>query len=85
MQKKLSGNTARLSPFINELNEGVNGACSPRDLETMLQLNYLYFTKIRRDESAYDGVDFPYTEHDKAYEGKSAGNFPGYLVKNNFP
>jgi zinc protease len=56
LQKKLSGNTARLSPYINELNEGVNGACSPKDLETMLQLNYLYFTKIRRDESAYEAL-----------------------------
>jgi zinc protease len=54
LQKKLSGNTARLSPYINELNEGVSGTCSPKDLETMLQLNYLYFTKIRRDERAYD-------------------------------
>lgn len=54
LQKKLSGNTARLSPFIGELNEGVSGSCSPKDLETMLQLNYLYFTKIRRDENAYN-------------------------------
>jgi zinc protease len=54
LQKKLSGNTARLSPYIGELNEGVSGACSPKDLETMLQLNYLYFTKIRRDENAYN-------------------------------
>jgi zinc protease len=54
LQKKLSGSTARLNPYINELNEGVNGACSPKDLETMLQLNYLFFTKIRRDESAYN-------------------------------
>ena len=54
LQKKLSGNTARLNPFINELNEGVSGSCSPKDIETMLQLNYLYFTKIRRDESAYN-------------------------------
>jgi zinc protease len=54
LQKKLAGNTAKLSPYINELNEGVSGACSPKDLETMLQLNYLYFTKIRRDESAYN-------------------------------
>jgi len=53
LQKKLSGNTAKLSPYINELREGVNGNCSPKDLETMLQLNYLYFTKIRRDEDAY--------------------------------
>ncbi|MDO9341821.1 MAG: insulinase family protein, partial [Bacteroidales bacterium] len=42
LQKKLSGNTAKLTPYINELREGVNGNCSPKDLETMLQLNYLY-------------------------------------------
>jgi len=54
LQKKLSGNTATLSPYINELREGVSGSCSPKDLETMLQLNYLYFTGIRRDEDAYN-------------------------------
>jgi zinc protease len=54
LQKKLSGNTAKLSPYINELREGVNGSCSPKDLETMLQLNYLYFTGIRKDESAFN-------------------------------
>jgi len=53
LQKRLSGNTARLTPYISELREGVTGSCSPKDLETMLQLNYLYFTKIRRDEDAY--------------------------------
>jgi zinc protease len=54
LQKKLSGNTARLTPYINELREGVNGNCSPKDLETMLQLNYLYFTEVRRDEEAFN-------------------------------
>ena len=54
LQKKLSGNTAKLNPYISELREGVNGSCSPRDLETMLQLNYLYFTEIRRDSNAYN-------------------------------
>jgi zinc protease len=54
LQKKLSGNTAKLSPYINELSEGVTGTCSPKDLETMLQLNYLYFTKIRKDDDAYN-------------------------------
>ena len=54
LQKKLSGNTAKLTPYISELREGVNGSCSPKDLETMLQLNYLYFTRPRRDESAYN-------------------------------
>jgi zinc protease len=54
LQKKLSGNTAKLTPYINELREGVNGSCSPKDLETMLQLNYLYFTGTRKDESAFN-------------------------------
>jgi zinc protease len=53
LQKKLSGNTAKLSPYISELREGVSGNCSPKDLETMLQLNYLYFTGIRRDDDAF--------------------------------
>ena len=53
LQKKLSGNTAKLNPYISDLREGVNGNCSPKDLETMLQLNYLYFTKIRKDENAF--------------------------------
>ncbi len=53
LQKKLSGNTANLTPYISELNEGVKGSCAPKDLKTMLQLNYLYFTGIRRDENAY--------------------------------
>ena len=54
LQKKLSGNTAKLSPYINDLREGVSGNCSPKDLETILQLNYLYFTRIRRDENAFN-------------------------------
>ena len=54
LQKKLSGNTAKLIPYISDLQEGVNGNCSTKDLETMLQLNYLYFTKIRRDENAFN-------------------------------
>jgi zinc protease len=54
LQKKLSGNTAKLTPYISELREGVSGNCSPKDLETMLQLNYLYFTSTRRDENAFN-------------------------------
>jgi zinc protease len=54
LQKKLSGNTAKLTPYISELREGISGSCSPKDIETMLQLNYLYFTKTRRDEDAFN-------------------------------
>jgi len=54
LQRKLSGNTAKLTPYINDLREGVNGTCSPKDLETLLQLNYLYFTGIRKDDDAFN-------------------------------
>ncbi|MDR1673326.1 MAG: insulinase family protein [Bacteroidales bacterium] len=53
LDRKLAGNTARLSPYISNLFEGVNGTTAPKDIETILQLNYLYFTGIRRDEDAF--------------------------------
>ena len=52
--KKLAGNTAKLSPYISDIYEGVSGSVAPKDLETMLQLNYLYFTAVRRDEKAFN-------------------------------
>jgi zinc protease len=53
LQKKLAGNTASVSPWINSLQEGLEGSCSPSDLETLLKLNYLYFTDSRVDTSAF--------------------------------
>ena len=52
--KLLAGNTAKLSPYISEIYEGVTGSAAPKDLETLLQLNYLYFTSPRRDEKAFN-------------------------------
>lgn len=53
LQKKLSGKIVNVSPFIDELTEGIGGSASPQDLETMFQLIYLYFTAPRRDSTAY--------------------------------
>ena len=53
LQKKLAGKVVGISPYIGELSEGMRGSCSPDDLETMLQLAYLYFTAPRRDENAF--------------------------------
>jgi zinc protease len=39
--------------YIGELNEGIAGRASPKDLETMFQLVYLQFTGARRDEEAF--------------------------------
>lgn len=54
LDKYLSDKVVRVSPFIDELTEGFNGSASPADLETMLQLVYLYFTNPRQDKTAFN-------------------------------
>ena len=53
LQKYLSGKIVGVYPYISELYEGFSGSCSPADLETMLQLTYLYFTSPRKDSTGY--------------------------------
>jgi zinc protease len=51
--KRLSGKTASVGMEISEFSESVSGYAAPRDVETMLQLVYLYFTAPRRDPVAW--------------------------------
>ena len=53
LPKVLAGKKVHVSPFISNYSEGFSGSCSPKDLETMLQLVYLYFTAPRVDEEAF--------------------------------
>jgi len=53
LNKKMTGKVVSVFPYINELTEGVVGNASPRDIETMFQLIYLYLTRPREDPSAY--------------------------------
>ena len=53
MSKMLAGKNTRVSPGIGQLTEGIQGSTTPKDLETLLQLTYLYFTAPRHDKEAY--------------------------------
>ena len=53
LQKMLAGKIASASPFIGELQEGLFGNSSRKDLETMFQLIYLSFTQPRADANAF--------------------------------
>ena len=53
LRKVLSGKVASVRPFINELEEGLSGGSSRKDLETMFQLIYLAFTQPRADATAF--------------------------------
>ncbi len=54
LEKMLAGKAVQASPYLGELEEGISAAASPDDLETMLQIVYLYFTAPRMDEVAFD-------------------------------
>lgn len=51
LQRFLAGKQVSVFPEIDDLSEGVSGTASQRDVETMLQLVYLYFTQPRLDTS----------------------------------
>jgi zinc protease len=53
LEKKLSGKFVGVTPYISELQQGFNGSCSPRDLQTLMQLIYLYTTEPRMDSLSF--------------------------------
>ena len=53
LPKVLAGKHVRVNPNIGNYTEGISGNCSVKDLETMLQLTYLYFNNMRSDDEAF--------------------------------
>ena len=54
LSKKLKGMNLSISPTISSETQGFSGNCSPKDLETTLQLINLYYTAPRKDQEAYE-------------------------------
>ena len=54
LEKVLAGKKASISTSFTVLTEKVNGYCSPKDLETLMQLVYLSFTAPRMDDAAFE-------------------------------
>jgi zinc protease len=52
LRKFLAGKNANANAIITELEEGIYGSSSVKDLETMLQLFYLEFMPVRHDNEA---------------------------------
>lgn len=56
LEKALAGKIANASLSLNDNRVVVSGSSTPGDVETMLQLVYLYFTKINKDQESYDNM-----------------------------
>ena len=55
LRKYLTGKVVNVSPYVNELSEGISGSMSPKDVETGLQMIHAYFTAPRRDADVVRG------------------------------
>lgn len=56
LPKYLNGKRVFVSPYISERSEGISASTTPKDLETALQLTYLYFTAPRKDPEIFKGI-----------------------------
>ncbi|WP_299702701.1 pitrilysin family protein [uncultured Pontibacter sp.] len=69
INRMLTGKSLAVGPYIGTYTEGFQGHSSPQDLETALQLTYLYFTQPRKDSTTFSRQ----IENARvAIEGKSA-------------
>ena len=81
LEKKLSGKKVDVSPTLDELTEGFDGSCSPKDFETMLQLVNLYFTQPRKDSMAYGAFMSKMKNQFKFFRSSPQVAFSDTLVK----
>lgn len=56
LQKALAGKIANARMSMSQLSTNIAGSSTPKDLETMLQLVYLYFTNINKDQKSIDNL-----------------------------
>ncbi len=56
LQKVLAGKQVNVDLTMQNLHETVSGRSTPKDLETLFQMTYLYFTNINKDEKSYNSI-----------------------------
>ena len=54
LPKLLAGKNVSVMPYLSNVRHGINGQCAPKDLETAMQLMYLYFADPRFDADEYE-------------------------------
>ena len=63
LSKRLADRIIEITPSIDKITEKISASCAPKDFALMMQLTYLYFTNIRKDEEAFKA----YTSRLKSY------------------
>jgi zinc protease len=93
LEKLLSGKKLSVDPYISERSEGITGSSTPKDLETALQLVYLYFTSPRKDTALFNNfieqstseIANRYSDPKNVYADTVAGVLGDYNVRRTGP
>lgn len=56
LDKALAGKIANANLTLNPMSINVDGSSTPEDMETMLQMTYLYMTNINKDQDAFNSL-----------------------------
>jgi len=56
LEKAMAGKIASASMALGTDRANITGSSTPADVETLLQLVYLYFTNINKDQESYDNM-----------------------------
>ncbi len=56
LSKVLAGKQANVDLTLGTFHENISGHSTPKDIETMMQMLYLYFTNISKDEKSFNSL-----------------------------
>ena len=56
LRRMLQGKSVRLAPSVGSKGQSISGGSSVKDMQTLFELTYLYFTQPRRDSVAFGGL-----------------------------
>ncbi len=85
LEKKLKGKNLRINPYIDEVRQGFKGSCTPKDLETLLQLLYLYYDSPRKDTMAFEAFISQMTNQVRFMKSNPIISFYDTLFKVSYP
>ncbi len=81
LDRILAGSTASLQPAISEMTAGVRGKSSREDMETLFQLNYLYFTAPRLDRGVWNSYSRRMADSLKNRDSSPMTQYSDLLIK----
>ncbi len=81
LRKVLTGKVAGAEPSLGAFSSGISGSSSRKDIETMLELTYLYFTEPRLNKEDFDRMMDNMREAMRHQEGTPGFRFQQEVAK----